>query len=140
MSFLRRNDHQLHASILVAEWPPRPQVPDPDPLGVVYFGDADPVFKATEHLMVPLLTSPAGDRDYQIRVRQGSGIAEVSCATVPMVGNGSTVGVLGLIRYGDWEWQPSEVNALQTIAVLLTELQSRVTAEERLRYLASRGR
>ncbi|MGH3639895.1 MAG: hypothetical protein ACRDUX_12810, partial [Mycobacterium sp.] len=31
-SFLRYNDHSTRASILVAEWPPRPDIPDPDPL------------------------------------------------------------------------------------------------------------
>ena len=36
-SFLRHNDHAVRASRLVAEWPPRPDVPDPDPLAVVYF-------------------------------------------------------------------------------------------------------
>ena len=43
-SFLRHNDHAVRASRLVAEWPPRPDVPDPDPLAIVYFADADPVF------------------------------------------------------------------------------------------------
>ena len=42
VSFLRRNDHEIGASILVAEWPLRPEIPDPDPLRVVYFADADP--------------------------------------------------------------------------------------------------
>lgn len=31
VSFLRRNDHEIGASILVAEWPLRPEIPDPDP-------------------------------------------------------------------------------------------------------------
>ena len=44
VSFLRYNDHSIRASVLVAEWPERPDVPDPDPLGTVYFADADPVF------------------------------------------------------------------------------------------------
>ena len=35
VSFLRRNDHRIRASILVAEWPLRPGIPDPDPLSVV---------------------------------------------------------------------------------------------------------
>ena len=35
VSFLRHNDHRIHASILVAEWPVRPGIPDPDPLAVV---------------------------------------------------------------------------------------------------------
>ena len=42
--FLRHNDHTIHATVLIAEWPPRENVPDPDPIGVVYFADADSVF------------------------------------------------------------------------------------------------
>jgi hypothetical protein len=34
-SFLRRNDHGLRASVLIAEWPPRPDVPARDPLASV---------------------------------------------------------------------------------------------------------
>ena len=46
--FLRHNDHNIHATVLVAAWPPRPEIPDPDPLGVVYFADADSVFARAE--------------------------------------------------------------------------------------------
>src|SRR6185436_2016509 len=42
LSFLRRNDHELGATVLVAEWPPRPDIPDPDPLGVIMFAGAAP--------------------------------------------------------------------------------------------------
>lgn len=45
VSFLRRNDHTIGATVLVAEWPQRQDIPDPDPLGVVYFRDADPVLR-----------------------------------------------------------------------------------------------
>ncbi|MGV7473668.1 hypothetical protein PJL14_29125, partial [Mycobacterium kansasii] len=36
-SFLRHHDHEIRASVLVAEWPPRRDVADPDPVGVVHF-------------------------------------------------------------------------------------------------------
>ena len=42
-SFLRHHDHDIRASVLVAEWPPRPNAPDPDPQAVVHFTSADPV-------------------------------------------------------------------------------------------------
>ena len=48
-SFLRYNDHKIRATRLIAEWPVRINVPDPDPIGVVYFADADPVFALAEH-------------------------------------------------------------------------------------------
>ena len=51
-SFLRRNDHDAGISSLVAEWPKRQDIPDPDPLGEVPFG-ADPVFDATRDLKEP---------------------------------------------------------------------------------------
>jgi len=52
-SFLRYNDHQIRASKLVAEWPRRVDVPDPDPIGIIYFADADPVFAMAEHRLPP---------------------------------------------------------------------------------------
>lgn len=48
--FLRHNDHTIHATVLIAEWPGRESIPDPDPLRVVYFADADPVFAVAENL------------------------------------------------------------------------------------------
>jgi hypothetical protein len=35
VSFLRFHDLEAWTSTLVAEWPRRPRVPDPDPLGVI---------------------------------------------------------------------------------------------------------
>ena len=42
--FLRHNDHHARVSKVVAEWPPRPYRPDPDPLAVAHFTSANPVF------------------------------------------------------------------------------------------------
>src|SRR5690242_5137680 len=36
-AFLRRSDHNIRASLLVAEWPPRTHVASPDPFAVVSF-------------------------------------------------------------------------------------------------------
>src|SRR6516162_11626133 len=47
-SFLRHHDHEIRASILVAEWPLRNDVPDPDPLAVAHFTSADPVLSQCE--------------------------------------------------------------------------------------------
>ncbi len=58
-SFLRFNDHDIHATVLFAEWPPRPFVPDPDPLGVVYFRDADSIFAMTEDMKEPAVSRPS---------------------------------------------------------------------------------
>jgi diguanylate cyclase (GGDEF)-like protein len=137
LSFIRRNDHQIGATILLAEWPPRPEIPDPDPLGVVFFAGADRVFAAIEDLAEVLVARPdAVDADYQDRVHDGSGIMGVSSVTVPMRRSGVTTGVLGLIRFGDRVWTPPEINSLTALAALLAQTLSRVGAEEQLRYLA----
>src|SRR5271165_3863690 len=81
--FLRHNDHTIHATLLIAEWPRRESVPDPDPLRVVYFADADPVFAVAENLKEPGVLRPeAANADYQSNVEGGSGIPAVSLACV----------------------------------------------------------
>jgi diguanylate cyclase (GGDEF)-like protein len=135
VSFLRYNDHTIRASILVAEWPPRPGVPDPDPLKVVYFADADPVFALAEHSKTPTVFRPDND-DYQKRIEEGRSVPETSMAAAPLVSGDLTTGVLGFVKFGDREWKPEELNALEAIASLFAQAQARVKAEERLRYLA----
>ncbi len=138
LGYVRRNDHELGATLLLAEWPARADVPDPDPLGVVFFADADPVFAAVETLTEVLIARPlAEDQAYQQRVQDGSGISAVSSVTVPMLRGGVTTGVLGLIEYGDREWVPAEVTALTAITGLLAQALSRVEAEARMRHIAS---
>jgi diguanylate cyclase (GGDEF)-like protein len=137
VSFLRHNDHGIHASILVAEWPVRPGIPDPDPLAVVYFADADPVFALAEHLKEPMVfrPEPATD-DYQRTINETRQIAATSMACVPLLSGDVTTGVLGFVKFGDRDWRPEELNALKAIASLFAQVQARVLAEEQLRYLA----
>jgi diguanylate cyclase (GGDEF)-like protein len=137
VSFLRHNDHTIHATKLVAEWPPRPDIPDPDPLGVVYFADADPVFALAEHLKEPAVfrPEPATD-DYQRRIQEGRHVPATSMACVPLLSGDITTGVLGFVKFGDRQWEPEELNALKAIASLFAQVQARVVAEDRLRYLA----
>jgi diguanylate cyclase (GGDEF)-like protein len=135
-SFLRRNDLERGMSVLVAEWPRRQNVPDPDPLGEVPFGQ-DPTFDATRDLSEPYLMRPTNSsEEYRQRVREGSGIAEVSLAMVPLTRERTTVGVLGFVSFGDRIWEVPETNALQTVASLIAQVQARVEAEERLTYQA----
>ncbi|GAC1634882.1 MAG: hypothetical protein NVS4B6_00930 [Mycobacterium sp.] len=137
VSFLRRNDHDIHASILVAEWPVRPGIPDPDPLAVVYFADADPVFALAEDQKEPIVfrPEPATD-DYQRTINESRQIPATSMACVPLLSGEATTGVLGFVKFGDRDWSPEELNALKAIASLFAQLQARVRAEEQLRYLA----
>ena len=136
VSFLRRNDHSIGATVLVAEWPVRENVPVPDPLGVVYFRDADPVFASAEHAREVLIVRPEPS-DFQDRVREGTGVAETSMAAVPLLSGPVTTGVLGFVKFGDRAWLSREINALKAIATLFAQLQARVVAEVQLRYLAN---
>ena len=137
VSFLRYNDHAIRASRLVAEWPVRPNIPDPDPLALVYFADADPVFAQSENGKKPMVfrPEPATD-DYQKRIEESRAIAATSMAATPLVSGEVTTGCLGFIKFGDREWRPDELNALEAIASLFAQVQARVLAEEQLRYLA----
>ncbi len=136
--FLRHNDHTIHATVLVAEWPPREDVPDPDPISTVYFSDADSVFARAEHLKVPDVLRPEpANADYQNNLEEaGTGVPAVSLACVPLLSGDVTTGIMGFGKFGDREWLPDELNALQAIATLFAQLQARVVAEERVRYLA----
>jgi diguanylate cyclase (GGDEF)-like protein len=135
VAFLRRNDHERGVTILVDQWPRRENVPDPDPIGVVPF-DADPVFGATRVLREPYVTRPGNSQEYQDRIKEGSGIPEVSMATVPLVHEDVTEGILGFIKFGDRPWEDEEINALQAVASLLMQLQARIDAENQLHHTA----
>jgi diguanylate cyclase (GGDEF)-like protein len=137
VSFLRHHDHAIRATKLVAQWPPRDFIPDPDPIGVVYFADADPVFARSEHLKEPAVIRPEPEtEEFQRRIEEGTAVPAISLACVPLLSGDSTTGVLGFIKYGDREWTADELNALQAIATLFAQLQARIVAEERLQYLA----
>ncbi|MGE0218242.1 putative bifunctional diguanylate cyclase/phosphodiesterase [Mycolicibacterium sp.] len=136
-SFLRYNDHSIRASRLIAEWPVRPDIPDPDPLALVYFADADPVFAVSEHAKKPVVLrpEPATD-DYQKRIEESRSIPATSMAAAPLLSGEVTTGAIGFIKFGDREWNPDELSALEAIASLFAQVQARVQAEEQLRYLA----
>jgi diguanylate cyclase (GGDEF)-like protein len=119
--FLRQNDHGIHASVLVAEWPVRPAIPDPDPHAVIYFADADPVFALSEDQKEPV-------------VFRTEAITSMAC--VPLLSGDVTTGVIGFVEAGDRVWTSEELNALKAIASLFAQVQARVLAEEQLRYLA----
>lgn len=136
-SYLRHTDRAKRATVLVAEWPHRDDAPDPDPLHTVEFEHADSVFAALEYATEPLIVRPSRDSaDYQETIRKSSGIPEVAMACVPLVSRGESTGVLGFVKMGDREWTKRELNVLKAIAALFAQLQARVVAEERLRYIA----
>lgn len=136
-SFLRHNDHTLHATRLVAEWPPRPCGDGPDPLALIYFAEADPVFAATEYFDQPTIIRPGAETaEYQQHIGASRSVDVTSVAAVPLRSGAVTTGVLGFVKFGDRPWAQPEINALQAIASLFAQLQARIVAEERLRHMA----
>ena len=117
--FLRHNDHNVRASKLIAEWPPRPDRPDPDPLAIVHFTSADPVFAYCAHGKKPVVLQP-GPAHYAYRAYQGliadsRRIASPSVAAAPLVSRGVTTGLLGFIKCGGGKWTPKLMNTVGAI-------------------------
>lgn len=136
-AFLRRNDHEIRASKLVTEWPPRADPPDPDPLAVVSFTTADPVFAACAHLKKLSVIQP--DRELSGYVRQIAANhrnESLSIATAPLLSGTVTTGMLALVKYRRAKWRSEELNTIEAIASLFAQAQARIVAEDRLRYLA----
>ncbi|KQU02566.1 hypothetical protein ASG56_16590 [Rhodococcus sp. Leaf7] len=137
-AYLRHHDTDLRATVMVAEWPERLDVPQPDPLGTVFFADADPVFAAAEFLVEPLLFRPdPAMEQYRRLVESASGYQTISMATVPLLSRDQTTGVLGLVASGDREWSDDEVDTLKSVATLFAQVQARIHAEEHLRWAAT---
>ena len=110
-AFLRHNDHSIGASKLVAEWPPRPNRAHPDPLAVVHFTRADPVFAYCAAGEEPIVTQldPASHayRAYQGRIAQSRRAASPAVAAAPLLSRGVTTGLLGFIKSGGRTWTPN---------------------------------
>lgn len=135
VAFLRYNDHTIRASRLIAEWPPRQNIPDPDPLGLVYFAD-DPVFAIAEHAKRPMVNRPdPSTQEYQQLLEESGGYVS-TFAAAPLLNGDVTTGSLGFVKSGDREWLPTELTAVEAIASLLAQVQARIAAEEQLRFLA----
>jgi diguanylate cyclase (GGDEF)-like protein len=137
VSFLRHHDHRIHATRLIAKWPPRADVGDqePDPLELIYFADADPLFAVAENLTEPTVIR-AETEDYQRATHDRREVPTSSLACAPLLAGDVTTGVLGFVKHGEREWSVPELNALMAIASLFAQVQARVEAEEQLRYLA----
>jgi diguanylate cyclase (GGDEF)-like protein len=122
----------------VAEWPPRPHIPDPDPLHTIYFANADPVFALAENAKEPVILRPESqDAEYQRTISEASGVPAISLATVPLLSGDVTTGVLGFVKFGDREWNEDEINALTVVATMFAQVQARMSVEDRLSYQAA---
>lgn len=136
-SFLRHHDHDRRASLLVAEWPPRADVANPDPMAVVHFSSADPILAECEHGRKPVVIRPEQtSRSFLGRPGGAKRSASPSVAAAPLVSGEVTTGVLGFVKFGARRWKQEEINTLEAVAALFAQLQARIAAEEKLRYLA----
>jgi hypothetical protein len=97
-AFLPHNDRNIRASKLVAEWPPRLNRPDPDPLEVVHFASADPVFAycadGKDPIVIQLDPANHAYRAYPDRMAESRRVASPSVAAAPLVSRGATTGLL----------------------------------------------
>ena len=135
--FLRHNDHEVRASMLVAEWPPRVDPPAPDPLAVVAFTTADPVFTTCAHSKRSAVVRPEPETSGYLRqLARHHRVDALSVATAPLIAGTVTTGMLGLTKFRRSKWKAEELNTIEAIASLFAQLQARIAAEERLRYLA----
>ncbi len=133
-AFLRHNDHSLRASTLIAEWPPRDPVPDPDPLATIYFADADGV--VVEELKTPtVIAADTAKLGHSSRFAARRGRASVT-AVAPLLWGTVTTGVLGLTKSGGKRWAPEELDVLAVVASLFAQLQGRIASESHLHRLA----
>lgn len=136
VGFLRRNDHGLRASVLVAEWPPRPDVPDPDPFAVIRFTSADPVFAVGEQRKKPVVIAPDQmEHAYRQWIAESRRSASPSVALVPLSLGELTTGTIGVVKFGRKKWKPEAINTLEAVASLFAQFQARIAAQERLQYL-----
>ncbi|HTZ14129.1 MAG TPA: bifunctional diguanylate cyclase/phosphodiesterase [Mycobacterium sp.] len=135
--FLRHNDHQAGVSRVVAEWPPRPHRPDPDPLAVAHFTSANPVFRMCESLKQPtVMQAKLPYYGYLSPAQETRVISSPSVAVAPLLSGGVTTGLLGFGKFRSKKWKPDEISMLEAIASLFAQLQARIAAEDKLRYLA----
>ncbi|MGH3970500.1 MAG: putative bifunctional diguanylate cyclase/phosphodiesterase, partial [Mycobacterium sp.] len=121
----------------MAEWPPRQQDSSPDPSAVIDFRDADPLFARCEHAKKPAVLAPdPANYGFQCPIPARHHGELPSVAVAPLVCAGVTTGLLGLVNLGKRTWSADEIDALEAIACLFAQLQARIGAENKLKYLA----
>ncbi len=144
-AYLRHNDHKVRVSKLVAVWPPRRDRSVPDWAAIAHFSSADPVLALCGHgKKLTVIRPEPSDPAYAqwiagIQERWGhdpSKITSPSAVAAPLISGGITTGQLICTRFRRKKWRTDELNAIQTVASLLAQLQARIVAEEKLRNLA----
>jgi diguanylate cyclase len=135
--FLRRDDYTNRTSILVAQWPPRPDVQTRDPLAVVDLTSIEPMFPLYATSKTPIVIGPAQmNRDYQCLVAHSPRATSPSVSVAPLISEEMTIGTLGLVKFGGRKWRREVISTLEVVAALLAQVQAHIAAEETLRSLA----
>jgi diguanylate cyclase (GGDEF)-like protein len=136
-SFLRYSDHDIRASVLAAEWPPRTDGADPDPFAIVSFTDDYPAYALCENgkdlVVVNRDHQTSGFRRPITGRRRGGGPL---VAAAPLISGTRTSGVLGFVKCRGRKWKPEAIQTLKTVASLFAQFHARISAEERLQHLA----
>jgi diguanylate cyclase (GGDEF)-like protein len=136
-SYLRYSDHDIRASVLAAEWPPRSDGADPDPFAVVSFTNDNPALAVCEDgkdlVVVNRHHQNSGFRCPITGRRRGRGPL---VAAAPLISDALTCGVLGFVKCRGRKWKPEAIHTLKTVASLFAQFRARISAEERLRHLA----
>lgn len=136
-SFLRHHDNDAAESTLIAEWPRRTDGADPDPTAALQLDGVESVLAQCEQDRKPVVTRPDRRHGWVRRaLSPARAPASPSVAAAPLVSNDACTGVLGFVKFGARKWKHEEINTLEAVAALFAQLQARIAAEERLRYLA----
>jgi diguanylate cyclase len=135
--FLRYSDHGIRASVLAAEWPPRTDVADPDPFGVIPFTSDHPALALCDDGkdLVKVHRNYGGGTSRCPLVQCCGGDAPM-VAAAPLIAGTLTSGVLAFVKCRGRKWKPEAIYTLKTAASLFAQFRARISAEERLQHLA----
>ncbi|WOF20094.1 EAL domain-containing protein [Mycobacterium avium] len=132
-SFLHH--HDAAGPVPVAEWPRRTDAAGP--MAALRSEDVESVLAQCERQRRPVVSSPDQADGWLRRwLQRDKAAGAPSVAAAPLVSGDATTGVLGFVKFGARRWKPEEINTLEAVAALFAQLQARIAAEERLRYLA----
>ena len=134
-AFLRYCDHNIRASVLAAEWPPRSDVANPDPFAVVSFTSDHPALAVCDNGKELVMVHRKFEGASSFPVFTGGRSAPL-VAAAPLVAGSLTTGALGFVKRRGRRWNAETKNTLTTVASLFAQFQARVSAEELLRHLA----
>ncbi len=135
-AFLRYSDHNIRASVLAAEWPPRSDVANPDPFAVVSFTSDHPALAVCDNGKELVTVHRNFNGASSFPVFTGGRRSAPLVAAAPLVAGGLTTGALGFVKRRGRRWKAETKNTLTTVASLFAQFQARVSAEELLRHLA----